>query len=396
MPRVGPAIRAARKLAARLLDTLRAPTVRRMLAGRVPGIPSRVDCVVYFADEPSSAYQVRQWFAPLEALSRRHPTAVLVHRPMTAAAIARDSPLPVALASSADRVEEFVRSRGVRAIFYVNNNRDNFSVLRLGGPVHIHLSHGESDKVSMASNQLKAYDYAFVAGPASRRRILAHVPRLDPARLVEIGRPQLDTAPSRPGEYDGVRTTVLYAPTWEGDRPAMAYGSLVSHGLGIARALLADPRYRLVFRPHPRSGSRLTEHRAARREIARLIARAARTDPAAGHYLDTRSDFGPAMAEADVCICDISAMAMDWLPHRKPLLVTRPTDPGAEVDPAGMVRAVPLLDRKNVARVGDIVDELASTPVSTTQADLIRDHFGDTTSGAATARFLAAVEQALS
>src|SRR5699024_12884563 len=32
----------------------------------------------------------------------------------------------------------------------------------------IHLSHGESEKVSMISNQLKAYDWVFTAGPAAR------------------------------------------------------------------------------------------------------------------------------------------------------------------------------------------------------------------------------------
>jgi hypothetical protein len=392
---LAPAFSVGRKVAGQVVNAAREPAVRRMLAGRSPAMPAQVDCAIYFADEPASAYQVRQWLAPMAALSERHPVALLVHRPTTAAELASDSPLPVTLARSADAVEDFVRLHGVRVIFYVNNNRDNFSVLRISGPAHIHLSHGESDKISMASNQLKAYDYAFIAGAASRRRILAQVPRLDPARLVEIGRPQLDYPATDTPVHDGGRITVLYAPTWEGDRPAMAYGSLLSHGPQLARTLLDDPRYRLVFRPHPRSGSRQPAHRAAVQEISRLIARASKSDPGAGHYTDTRADFSAAMAEADVCICDISAMAMDWLPRRKPLLVARPVDPGAEVSHSGLVRAVPLLDAAEAGNVGEVVQDLILRPVGAGQTALIQDHFGDTSPGAATRRFLGAVESAL-
>ena len=47
---------------------------------------------------------------------------------------------------------------------------------------------------------------------------------------------------------------VWYAPTWEGDRPSIAYGSLASHGVAIIEALLADPSVRVIYRPHPRTG----------------------------------------------------------------------------------------------------------------------------------------------
>ena len=43
---------------------------------------------------------------------------------------------------------------------------------------------------------------------------------------------------------------VWYAPTWEGDRPSIAYGSLASHGVAIIEALLADPSIRIIYRPH--------------------------------------------------------------------------------------------------------------------------------------------------
>jgi hypothetical protein len=379
----------------RAAATLLERRVRTKLAAANTGAPDRFDCVVYFADEPGSAYQLRQWLAPLAELAKTHPTAVLVHRATTAAALLPDSPLPLFLTTGIGQVEEFVNSHRVRLVFYVNNNRDNFTVLRLAGPRHVHLSHGESDKISMASNQLKAYDYAFIAGAASRERILGHLRRMDPAKLVEIGRPQLDPPVRDVKAYDGGRTTVLYAPTWEGDRPAMSYGSANSHGTALVEALLADPRYRLIFRPHPRTGVRVPAHRTAVRHITSLIKNAQQQDPGAGHFLDTRPDVAAAMAEADACICDISAVAMDWLPHAKPLLVTRPADPEAEIQDSGITTVVPLLDATDAEDVPSILAGMLSRPVPEEQMALVEHHFGDTAPGTGTRRFLAAVEQVL-
>ncbi|NMR31273.1 CDP-glycerol glycerophosphotransferase family protein [Crystallibacter degradans] len=369
--------------------------VRRQLSARNPTTPAQYEAILYFADDPSSAYQVRQWFGPMRKLSERHPVAVLVHKATTAAAIMKDCPLPVYLTSGINEVEQFVNAHGVRAVFYVNNNQANFTVLRLTGPAHIHLSHGESDKVSMASNQLKAYDFSFIAGEASRQRILANVPRLDPDKLVEIGRPQLDDVVETPPSNDAGRVKVLYAPTWEGDRDAMAYGSVVSHGPALVRALLADPRYRLIFRPHPRTGVRLRTHGESVKLIDSLIASAVKKSPDAGHYRDHDPDFNGAMAHADICICDISAMAMDWLPRGKPLLITKPIEPAAVVDPRGITSVVPVLEAADADRTPSVLDDLRSRPISVEQLDLIRHHFGETDAGASTQRFLLAVDRAM-
>ncbi|MEV7648843.1 CDP-glycerol glycerophosphotransferase family protein [Arthrobacter sp. NPDC089319] len=402
MPFTATARRALKFVGNQAANAVVGRTVRAQLDSANSAGPTRFDCVVYFADEPSSAYQLRQWFAPLARLARTHRVALLVHRPTTAAELLKDSPLPIFLAQGIDQVEQFIQDKSVRLVFYVNNNRDNFTVLRLTGQVHVHLSHGESDKISMASNQLKAYDYAFIAGQASRDRIMGSVRRMDPAKLVEIGRPQLDNAANKTVDGGGrngtdgrERTTVLYAPTWEGDRPAMAYGSLASHGVGMVEAILADPRYRLIFRPHPRTGVRMPAHRAAAKEISALIEEAEKRSPGAGHYVDRRADFTVAMAQADVCVCDLSAMAMDWLPRRKPLLLTQPVDPAAAVDSNGIAGAVPLLKAEDARRAPLIMADLLSQPVGQAQLNLIRHHFGDTSPGASTRRFVDAVDRAL-
>ena len=77
-------------------------------------------------------------------------------------------------------------------VLYVNQNVSNFDVLAYARPQHVFLSHGESDKVYMVSNQAKAYDLTFVAGQAAVDRYRAALHDFDTdAKLRVIGRPQL-------------------------------------------------------------------------------------------------------------------------------------------------------------------------------------------------------------
>src|SRR5699024_1454823 len=82
------------------------------------------------------------------------------------------------------------------------------------------------------------------------------------------------------------RPIVLYAPTWEGDRPSMAYGSAATHGRKLVESILSDGGFHVLFRPHPSSGTRSSAYGRAVDEIARLIERAGD-----GHTVD-RSTFG--------------------------------------------------------------------------------------------------------
>lgn len=301
--------------------SLVAAVVRRSLEHKTRVNGKQIPFVVYFADVPSSAYQVEQWLRPLEALnSATGQVALLIRNPIVAQRVASQTDLLVRLADKSELVERFVNDHGARVVFYVNNSQSNFTTLRINGPVHIHLSHGESDKASMYSNQLKAYDMAFVAGDVSAERILAHVPRIDPSHLVRIGRPQLDVqVPVVTSSTLRSRITVLYAPTWEGDSRQMAYGSLVSHGEALIERLVSDPHFKLVFRPHPKTGSVSAEHRAALKRIKRRLE--APLVLQAGHTSDTRRDAVVSIVSADVVVCDVSAIAMDALGVGKPLVL---------------------------------------------------------------------------
>jgi len=190
------------------------------------------------------------------------------------------------------------------------------------------------------------------------------------------------------------RVVVLYAPTWEGDRPSAHYGSIRTHGEALTQAVLASPGHRLIYRPHPRSGVVDVEYGAANDRIIAAIAAANAADPGARHVYDDRPELGWQLAAADVAIVDISAMVYDRLAADKPLMVTRPVDPAAVVDTHGYLTDAEWLTDAAAPRVLDEVARVLADPDAVTKLEgWVRHYFGDTTPGAATARFEGAVAE---
>jgi hypothetical protein len=149
-------------------------------------------------------------------------------------------------------------------------------VLRIPTIKHAFINHGESDKLSSCNPYAKAYDEVWVAGPAARERYrLAGIGVRD-EDVVEVGRPQL--APIRPYEgppAPGRPLTVLYAPTWEGWTDDPGNTSLPLAGERIVAALLADEGVRLLYKPHPMTGSVDPAVREADMRIRQQVAEAA-------------------------------------------------------------------------------------------------------------------------
>ena len=387
-------IRTARNV---VRSMLRARRNRRRVAQRAPQQPSpapgTIRIAVYFADTKVNLYQVRQWYAPLAELASTWPVAIIARSPSSVLALWDESPVPVVYARRVADLEQFVHDQDLRIVFYVNQNAKNFQMFRYGRMWHVFVNHGESDKMYMTTNQFKAYDYSFVAGDAAIDRLTHRLWDFDlKRRAIPIGRPQADhfagELPYPPDE----RTVVLYAPTWEGDRDAAAYGSIASHGVALATALLASDRHRLIYRPHPRSGVLDPEYRAANQAIIAAITRANAADPAAHHVFDDGPTLGWQLVAADVAITDISAMVYDRLATGKPLIVTRPVSAEAEVDESGYLGSCEWLtadQAHDIVAVGDrvMLDEDARARL----AHWVQRHFGDTTPGEATRRFRAAI-----
>ncbi|WP_309065039.1 CDP-glycerol glycerophosphotransferase family protein [Microbacterium sp.] len=369
--------------------------VRRRLAERGPHPHEHFQIAVYFADGAVNMYQMRQWYRPLARLAERWPVVVLSRSASGAEKLLEEGALPVAFVPTVRNLEKFIAKQDIRIVLYVNQNTRNFQMFRYGRCWHVFINHGESDKMYMTTNQYKAYDYALIAGQAARERLSRTLWDYDlDRRAIEIGRPQADhysgTLPYTPNE----RIVVLYAPTWEGDRPSAHYGSIASHGQTLVSALLATGRHRVIYRPHPRSGVVDPGYGDAHRRILAAIAAANAADPSAQHVYDDGPELGWQLAAADVAIVDISAMVYDRLAAGKPLLITRPADERASIDTNGYLSACEWL---TVQGAHDIVAEVervrADEQAVARLRTWVQHYFGDTTPGVATEKFHAAIER---
>jgi len=321
--------------------------------------PDRSRVFVYFGSGEQYLYQIRDWLAPLAALAEQVPVALVVRDARVAMTLSAMTPLPVLLARWLADLDSLVNTYHPDVVLYVNQNVSNFDLLAYARPQHVFLSHGESDKVYMVSNQAKAYDVTFVAGQAAVDRYRAALHDFDTnTKLRVIGRPQLHVPEPPPNDLPQTdrSRTVVYAPTTEGSAAPMEYGSLASHGVAMVQALLADGSCRIVFRPHPQAGRRLSSHAAAARRIADLL-----TQAPGGHYVDSTPRFGWQRETGDALVCDISAVAVDWLPTGKPLVVTRPVQPLAPILSGGMLASLPLLSVESADAVVGALDA-AGTP----------------------------------
>jgi hypothetical protein len=345
---------------------------------------------VFFATGPENLYQFEQWRLPLGHLARQRPVFVIVDRPDTGDLVLRGSSLPVAFARGSAALERLVAERDVRVVLYLNQLEANFRMLRFPSPVHIQIGHGESDKDSSISNQHKAYDLIFVGGDAGRDRLGQALRGFDATeRTLLVGRPQLDYSyPGAPPWPRDSGTRVWYAPTWAGDRPSIAYGSLGSHGVAMIEALLTDPSIRVIYRPHPRTGYTTREQRDADNAVRALLAKAG------DRHLVDRDAYGWQWDFADVCITDVSAVAYDWLATGKPLMITEPA-PSAYRPASPLLDTLPLL---GVADAGKVLAKIRGLQGDSAAWEQLRGlayhYFGDVSAQQSTKRFEDAIERA--
>ena len=354
----------------------------------------------YFGSDIDSVYQLEQWLWPMEQLAAKlredgygqQPFGILTRDIAAARRLREVTEIPVRFSRLTSGVDEFMNSDRLRVVFYVNQATGNFQGLRYPGPAHVHLSHGESEKISMISNQLKAYDYVFTAGEAARERIGRTLVGLTPERLLDVGRPQLDCPRQIPQswhEFDThapAGTTVFYAPTWEGDSPSMAYGTLVDNGTMLVSSML-DAGFRVIFRPHPRTGVRDRSFKKALDEVCSMI------DANPRGFLDSTTDVSWQFDAADRALIEMSSVAFDWLATRKPLVMIKSCHSDSIVPPGG------LLDRTATIGKGseDTLIRLLTDPKNPAESagPLCEHYLGATGPGDQIGRFLSASEQVI-
>ena len=359
-----------------------------------------VDALFYFPDSVQKLYQIQQWLPVIAAHSGDINFGIVCRTRSAWFELMRgDLPAPSFLAASFTSLMDLYRVLQPKAIIYPNNGLRNFQSLIWAEAAHIHVNHGESDKVSMVSNQAKAYDKVFVAGEAAVRRHRAALVDFDEFRLIRVGRPQLDLDPV-PTVPTSTRRTVLYAPTWEGEDEMNNFTSLDCYGEAIVTSLLRLPDVRVLYKPHPRVVTTLNPAIAAAhsRVVARLeAARAA--DPAAGHEYRAGGDILALFPRVDLLVSDISSVGLDFLYARveAPIVLTdRRTNRAGLLLEAPIAAASQVLDASTIGTARADLEALLRDDVWAEQRAILRRfYFDDVKPGESTRKFHEALQAAI-
>ncbi len=388
-------------------EAFRRLTPELLAADGVPGEPNNrfanldldAEVLAYFCDDLPQVYQLEQWLPVYQALHRRRPVLVVVRYLATFRYLQDRTDLPLIYVRRLIDFDEILRRVDPKVCLYVNNGARNFQVLGWTRALHAHLNHGESDKLSSASNQAKAYDVVLVAGPAARQRYLDALLGFDGGTLIEVGRPQLDLSfdARLPGS---ARRTLLYAPTWEGPTEAMNYTSVPVFGPRLVAALVGSGEYRIVYKPHPRVASGSHEvAQAHQRILGALNGANAALAAADRHVIELEAPILSLFPSCDVMLSDVSSVALDWLYLRTeaPLWIIDPRN-----DRLALLEASPLTAQTYVLDAAGLPDVLTAIrrsldddPLRGQREDARRFYFGDLQPGESTRRFLAAVEMVI-
>ncbi|WP_326723139.1 CDP-glycerol glycerophosphotransferase family protein [Streptomyces sp. NBC_00243] len=231
----------------------------------------RPETALYFSGSKDSAYQVNMWLETMEELDTR-PLIILRERAILE--LMAPTTVPVICVPGGVHLMNMDLST-VRVALYAANVGKNIHLLRVPTMKHVFIGHGDSDKLASVNPFSKAYDEVWTAGRAGRDRYAIADVGVRDEDIVEVGRPQLAPIQTWQGASEGT-PTVLYAPTWEGWDGNPGNTSLVLAGENIVKKLVkADPPVRVLYKPHPFTGTVSTEAAAAHRRITALVEKAA-------------------------------------------------------------------------------------------------------------------------
>ncbi|MFD5116929.1 hypothetical protein ACFWNG_32210 [Streptomyces sp. NPDC058391] len=232
----------------------------------------RPTVMLYFSGSKESAYQVNMWLDTMDQLEGR---PLIVLRERVIAQQLGPTGVPVLCIPGGVHLMNLDLST-VRVALYAANVGKNIHMLRVPTMKHVFIGHGDSDKIASVNPYSKAYDEVWTAGRAGRDRYaLADVGVRD-EDIVEVGRPQLAPIEPASGAPKNPIPTVLYAPTWEGWDDSPGNTSLLLAGENIIKRLLkAEEPVRVLYKPHPFTGTRSAKAKAVHDRIIALVEKAA-------------------------------------------------------------------------------------------------------------------------
>ncbi|MCP1660531.1 hypothetical protein [Neisseria perflava] len=221
----------------------------------------------------------------------------------------------------------------VKAIYYLSNTGNMIHTLRFNVYKHIFLGHGDSDKSASAHKFFRVYDEVWVAGQA-------HIDRFKNAgfntahmTFVKIGRPMLaDIIKQTQTPWDKrSEPRILYLPTWEGVYEEGNYSSV-----RMASTMLSEIYKRfgmhLSMKFHPVTGSRDKMLGDAPKKIGEELQR----QGTSFYIADKLTPVSHLIMNANIYICDISAVVSECIAANGPLFAYIPKDKEIKISQSDM------------------------------------------------------------
>jgi Icc-related predicted phosphoesterase len=306
--------------------------------------------VLYISGPANVAYQVNQWLPILETLPAK---TIICIRSIKIFEEIKPTKLPVFYVLGAKQ-HEWLFSNGPQIVLYPNNRALNSGVLRFPHLKHIHINHGESDKFSNQSKMLLAYDYLFVGGNLTKKRLVEAGLSLRKGQLIPVGRPQAEILLTNEDQTGKPVRNILYAPTWEGGIEATDYTSVCPFGVEMLELLAKHNDLQIKLKPHPMTGSQSTHARTAMQQMLKVTKLVPNIE-----LIDQSENIFDAMNWSDMMICDVSAVLADYLVTGKPIALCAHFARGRP--PAKLAAEFPLSEATYLIETpGDIVDVLTT------------------------------------
>ncbi|WP_228181169.1 hypothetical protein [Streptomyces anulatus] len=213
-------------------------------------------------------YQVNMWLESLEELDLR---PIIVLRERATLRFLDATSVPVICVPKAEYLAR-VEMPELRVTLYPGNAGKNVHMLQRHEVKHVFIGHGDSDKLASSNRVSKVFDEIWVAGRAGRDRYERIKHAVTAHQIVEVGRPQLMPLRRWTGSVENEIPTVIYAPTWEGWTDDACYTSVIPAGEHLIRTLLSyKEQLRIIYKPHPLTGTRSPAAAAAHRRIIALL-----------------------------------------------------------------------------------------------------------------------------
>jgi len=239
----------------------------------------------------------------------------------------KDLPIEIVYAKTQKAIDKLFQVLDtVQVCFYPSNTGNNLHLLKYNEVVHVFIGHGDSDKTASAHKYFRVYDENWVAGEAHIDRFRNADFRFDGLKHVIVGRPNLRDILEISKEnwktrFNG-KMRLLYLSTWEGVYKEQDYTSAYM----MSDFFKVLDKYHffdvLNIKLHPRIGTRSEKLANIHIKFKEILNQKnldfkihEKTMPVEG-----------LIKQANIFICDISAVVSECLAANAPIFVYIPKD----------------------------------------------------------------------